>query len=111
MDLGWVLGGALRLVRRRILLLGMVIALLGLVWWPLLGLVGLGLLPTLVWAQNMELTTGWAAVVVVSLGCTGLVCLLGWWILWPIHRLANCAALLEPVPARPAVALARRLWR
>ena len=197
MDLGWVLGGALRLVRRRqVWLLGMAIALLGLVyviidtwarlnnknylndllnslgqtappnlglflaaglliaglggltseaglilsagrrlaanlppvtdapptparsgvarvlrllgvaarlWWPLLLIAGLLFLPTLYWVIATPQSDAWAAPVLGSLFCTSLVFLIGWWILWPINRLANCAALLDGLPAGPAV--------
>ena len=204
MDLGWVLGGALRLVRRgRVLLLGMLIALLGLVyvavdtwarvndrhyldtllntlggttppnlglylgiglvvaglgglageaglvrvagrrtaallppageaaprpvpgwrllprllavalwiWWPLLILLALVVAPIVAWLLNPSDSTNWALIVLGSACCTSGVFLIGWWILWPINRLANCAALLDGLPARQAARAGRTLWR
>jgi hypothetical protein len=206
MDLGWILGGAWRLVRRRVLLLGMVIALLGLglvaldvsqrlgnrnylndalnslgssapsnlgwyllgigavaflgglaaeggriagagrrvaaslpplapgaaprtperrgvalwlrligvawwVWWPVIVLVAflLGLLIGV--AGTGGSGEGVYAALVLCFGCAGIVLLLAWWLLWPIQRLANCAVVLDGLPARQAAREARTLVR
>lgn len=81
------------------------------VWWPLLLIAGILLLPLILWLLNPQGSEGWALIVLGSLLCTSVVFLIGWWILWPINRLANCAALLDHLPAREAARLGARLWR
>ena len=94
--------------------LGRTLRLLGVawwVWWPLLLISGIFLLPLVLWLLNPQGSEGWALLVLTSLLCTSIVFLIGWWILWPINRLANCAALLDHLPARPAARLGAQLWR
>jgi hypothetical protein len=81
------------------------------VWWPLgLGL-AVALAPTLYWALgSQEQTTDWAGAILGSLCCATLVFLIGWFVLWPQQRLANCALLLDGQAPWAAVRAARRLF-
>jgi hypothetical protein len=87
------------------------LAVAGWVWWPLLLIGAIFLLPLLLWLLNPQGSEGWALLVLGSILCTSIVFLVGWWILWPINRLANCAALLDHLPARQAARLGATLWR
>lgn len=81
------------------------------VWWPVI-MVVLVLFGFLLGAAGSA-TSGEGAygLLVLCFGCTFLVLLLGGWLLWPIQRLANCAVVLDGLPARQAAQLARRLFR
>jgi len=82
-----------------------------LVWWPVLLGLALTLAPSVYWVTvSQEDTAGWGLTLLGSGCCAGLVFVIGWLLLWPQQRLANCALLLAGVAPRTAVRTARRLF-
>jgi hypothetical protein len=81
------------------------------VWWPVIDVVAF-LFGLLLGVAGMDASgEGVYGVLVLCFGCAGIVLLLAWWLLWPVQRLANCAVVLDGLPARQAAREARALVR